>query len=128
MNSRPAHTRTEEIEDRIAESIAAKVIEIVRAELAPEPAPAVHDEFMDASDVARLTGFSRTWVYANAGRLGAYPVGDGKRPRLRFDPAVVSEFVKTRARCQQAEGAARPGATPHHVPRVSPMARKRKAN
>jgi hypothetical protein len=134
MNAHRTRTRADEIEDRIAESIAAKVIEIVRAEFAPEAVPPVQDDFMDAKDVARLTGFSRAWVYANAGRLGAYEVespegGESTRPRLRFDPQLVSDFMKRRGRREAADArrAAKPAAAPHHVPRVSAMAPKRKA-
>jgi hypothetical protein len=79
------------LEERIAESIAARVIEIVRRELGGEQ-PA-RGEWIDAAEVARRTGFSRNWVYENAGRLGAVRFGGGRRPRLRFDPQRVARLV-----------------------------------
>jgi hypothetical protein len=40
---------------------------------------------VDAAEVADLLGVARSWVYDNAERLGAVRIGDGNRPRLRFD-------------------------------------------
>ena len=71
------------------------MVEIVRRELGVSAAPAV--ELIDAREVARRSGFSRAWVYENAGRLGAVRVGDGRRPRLRFDARVVAEVLRERA-------------------------------
>lgn len=41
---------------------------------------------VDAAELARILGVSRSVVYANAERFGAVRVGTGSRPRLRFDP------------------------------------------
>lgn len=46
-------------------------------------------ELVDAAAVARLLGVSRATVYAKADELGAIRVGNGKRARLRFDPARI---------------------------------------
>ncbi len=43
---------------------------------------------VDAAELARRLGVSRDWVYRHADELGAVHVGDGKRARLRFDPAA----------------------------------------
>ncbi|MFN8131642.1 MAG: helix-turn-helix domain-containing protein [Solirubrobacteraceae bacterium] len=40
---------------------------------------------VDAQAVAELLGVSRAWVYDHAGELGAVRLGEGARPRLRFD-------------------------------------------
>lgn len=50
---------------------------------------------IDAAEVAKQTGMSREWVYANADLLGAIrlPSETGQRPRLRFDPATVREAL-----------------------------------
>lgn len=48
-------------------------------------------ELMTAEEVSRWWGVSRRWVYDNAKRLGARPIGAGPRPRLRFDPDEVAE-------------------------------------
>jgi hypothetical protein len=39
---------------------------------------------IDADEVARMMGVKRDWVYANKERLGAVPIGEGEKPRLRF--------------------------------------------
>jgi hypothetical protein len=44
---------------------------------------------VDAATLARLLGVSRATVYARAEELGAIRMGDGKRPRLRFDPERI---------------------------------------
>jgi hypothetical protein len=46
---------------------------------------------VDAATVARLLGVSRATVYANADQLGGIRLGNGKRARLRFDPARLDE-------------------------------------
>jgi hypothetical protein len=48
-------------------------------------------QFIDAIEVAHRFGVSRDWVYAHAEELGAVRVGNGSRPRLRFDVKKVSE-------------------------------------
>jgi hypothetical protein len=39
---------------------------------------------------AERFGLSRAWVYENANRLGALRIGEGKRPRVGFEPAEVA--------------------------------------
>ena len=46
-------------------------------------------QLVDAAAVARLLGVSRATVYAKADELGAIRIGNGKRARLRFDPASI---------------------------------------
>lgn len=65
------------------EAIAQRVAELVRD---PETV-----QFIDAEEVAHRFGVSREWVYAHAEELGAVRVGEGPRPRLRFDVKKVSE-------------------------------------
>jgi hypothetical protein len=77
--------------------------------------------YIDAAEVARRYGVDRGWVYAHAEELGALRLGDGPRPRLRFDPARVdaamtpagppSGGVRKRTRGSSRKSAARdPGA------------------
>ena len=128
MSHRRARTRAADAEDRIAESIAAKVIEIVRAELAPPADQHERDgEWIDSAEVARRSGFSRAWVYENAGRLGAVQVVDGSRPRLRFDWQRVSAFLDAKA--HRPIAATTPADQRHarqQVPRITPMVPNRK--
>jgi hypothetical protein len=47
------------------------------------------DEIIPASEVSRRWGVQRRWVYEHRDELGAIPLGDGPRPRLRFDTKVL---------------------------------------
>ena len=60
------------------DALAARVAELLR----PAPASA---RFVDAATVAAALGLSRDSVYAKAAELGGVRVGDGPRPRWRFD-------------------------------------------
>lgn len=53
---------------------------------------------VDAATVAAELNVSRAWVYDNADALGAIRLGEGERPRLRFD---VERARATRARSAQ---------------------------
>jgi hypothetical protein len=48
---------------------------------------------LTAAQVAARLGVARTWVYAHANELGVVRLGDGPRPRLRFDPAIVARLA-----------------------------------
>lgn len=71
-----------ELLDQLADQIASRVIERL-AEQRIGPA------WVDAVTLARLLGISRAAVYDHAEELGARRLGDGPRPRLRFDPEVA---------------------------------------
>jgi hypothetical protein len=81
------------------EQIAQRVAQLLRS--APHEHPPADDRsspLVDARELATLLGLTRDWVYEHAGELGAIPLGDGPRPRLRFDPAVAAEALKRRRR------------------------------
>jgi hypothetical protein len=44
---------------------------------------------VDAAELADLLGVSRAWIYDNAELLDPVRLGDGDRPRLRFDPETA---------------------------------------
>jgi hypothetical protein len=71
------------------EAIAQRVAELIRADDAA-------GEWIDAAEVARRFNVSRDYVYAHAAELGARPLGDGPRARLRFDPAQVATALAPR--------------------------------
>jgi hypothetical protein len=48
---------------------------------------------IEAEELAELLGVSRDWVYANKRRLGAIAIGEGERPRLRFDVERVRAVI-----------------------------------
>jgi hypothetical protein len=57
------------------------------------------DGLLTAAEVAARFNVDRGWVYTHAEELGVVRLGDGPRPRLRFDPAIVSQrLVATRGR------------------------------
>jgi hypothetical protein len=88
-----------ELTPQAIEQIAQRVAELLRS--TPHPNPPADDgsrPLVDAKELAKLLGLTRDWVYEHAGELGAIPLGDGPRPRLRFDPAVAAEALKRHRR------------------------------
>ncbi len=53
--------------------------------------PTATDGLIDAAELARRFGLSRSWIYGHADDIGAIRIGIGPRPRLRFDPEMVAE-------------------------------------
>jgi hypothetical protein len=79
-----------DLSEGAVEAIARRVVELLRSEpYTPATAP-VGERLLTAAEVARWWGVERSWVYQHALRLGVIRLGDGPRPRLRFDPALVS--------------------------------------
>jgi hypothetical protein len=68
--------------------------------------PQHSDALVDAEAVAMALGTARGWVYAHADALGVTRLGDGSRPRLRFDLEVArARFAcLTDERSQSATG------------------------
>ena len=52
---------------------------------------------MTAGQVATKLGVDRSWVYAHASELGVVRLGNGPRPRLRFDPALIAQRMVGRS-------------------------------
>jgi hypothetical protein len=50
---------------------------------------AQHAPLVDATTLAAELGVSRQFVYEHRAKLGALKLGDGPRPRLRFDPIAA---------------------------------------
>jgi hypothetical protein len=61
----------------VADAVAQRVLELVVERQARE--------LVDAGELARALGVQREWVYEHSDQLGAIRLGDGPRPRLRFD-------------------------------------------
>jgi hypothetical protein len=84
----PPPQATPEQELRLApesvEEIARRVAQLLTQEAGPQ-------RLLTAAEVSQWWGVERSWVYANADRLGARRLGAGQRPRLRFDPQEVAE-------------------------------------
>jgi hypothetical protein len=80
-----------ELVDRVADLVADRVVERLAPYLGAGGAPP--EGLIDASEVARMAGRTRRWVYEHAGVLGAVPLGGGERPRLGFHPARVRDYL-----------------------------------
>jgi hypothetical protein len=63
------------------EQIAERVAELLSANATPAQAGGL----VDAQTVADALGMSRDTVYEHAAELGGRRIGDGERPRWRFD-------------------------------------------
>ncbi|HEY6636416.1 MAG TPA: hypothetical protein VIZ61_01925 [Solirubrobacterales bacterium] len=59
-------------------------------------------------ELARRLGRSRTWVYDHASELGAIRVGNGRKPRLLFDPDLVRERLARQPGPAESEAKQRP--------------------
>src|SRR4051812_34810875 len=68
-----------------------------------ERASAPPAELVDAVVVARRFDVSPEWVRDHAGELGVIRLGDGPRPRLRFDVAKVAAALAARSRGEGSE-------------------------
>jgi len=53
-------------------------------------------QLVDAAEIARRFGVSAEWVRTHSIELGAVRLGDGPRPRLRFDVTEVAEALGAR--------------------------------
>lgn len=85
--SEPAEVRlSAESIEALTVSIA-KAIGGVRSPEQSDPPP----RLLTAAEVARWWGVDRSWVYNHAEDLGARRLGEGRRPRLRFDADEVAE-------------------------------------
>jgi hypothetical protein len=71
--------------DLLADRLAARLGGLVPERVEP---------LVDAVEIARLFGRTRSWVYEHAGELGAVRLGSGPRPRLGFSPARVAEQLR----------------------------------
>lgn len=80
-----------EFVERVADVLADRVVERLAPYLGAGGAPP--EGLVDASEVARMAGRSRRWVYEHAGLLGAVRLGTGERPRLGFHPAIVRDYL-----------------------------------
>jgi hypothetical protein len=86
VSSLAAVRLTELDPDELVERIALRVVQLLKECEQPNA-----DGLVDAATLARLLGVSRATVYEHAERLGAVRLGDGGRPRMRFDVELALE-------------------------------------
>lgn len=65
--------------------VARRVVELLQ--------PDERGDLIDAAEVARRFGVTREWVYQHKQRLGVLYLGDGPRPRQRYDVAAVTAAI-----------------------------------
>jgi hypothetical protein len=76
------------------DAVAQRVVELLRDDAAIASAA---PELLTAAEVARRYRVDRSWVYSHATELGALRLGDGRKPRLRFDPQRVRQALDARS-------------------------------
>lgn len=91
---RARHVATELTGEAI-EQIAQRVAQLLREPRSVRESP-VGVQLLTAAGVARRLGVSRDWVYEHANELGAVSLGDGVKPRLRFNPETVNRVLHER--------------------------------
>lgn len=87
--------RLEQLADRLAELVADRLADrLLEVSAFGQVEPT--ERLIDAAEVARRLGVNRATVYEIADELGAVKLGNGARPRLRFDPAKVESYLAAR--------------------------------
>ncbi|MGH3427055.1 MAG: hypothetical protein ACRDQZ_05740 [Mycobacteriales bacterium] len=66
-------------------------------------------ELVDAAELARRFRIERSWVYSHAIELGAVKLGNGAKPRLRFDPQIAARVLRKAGERSAADPPARSG-------------------
>jgi hypothetical protein len=90
----------------LVERVALRVVELLDERDRPSAG-----RLVDAATLARLLGVSRATVYEHADRLGAVRLGDGDRPRMRFDVEKARHAWTAREGSEQSQPAEAPEAT-----------------
>jgi len=75
--------------DRLADGIADRLAARLGGLMPEQP-----EALVDAAEIARIYGKTRSWVYEHAGELGAIRLGSGQRPRLGFSLRRVAERLE----------------------------------
>jgi len=66
-------------------------------------------ELIDATELASRFAIERSWVYTHAIELGAVKLGNGAKPRLRFDPEIAARVLRKVGEVPAADPPARSG-------------------
>jgi hypothetical protein len=86
------------------------------------------DALLTARQVATRFNVDRGWVYAHADELGVIRLGNGPRPRLRFDPAVVAQRLLIAAAPASPRRPAAPASTTAPLLPITPSRPRRNLN
>jgi hypothetical protein len=126
--ARARRAATELTPDAI-EQIAQRVTQLLRHEQPPPAGPAddtrhAPTQLLTADQLARRLGLNRAWVYEHAAELGAIQLGNGPRPRLRFDAQLAAQALQIRRRNNEPPATgdkSRPRPTRRHPPARVPL-------
>lgn len=99
--------------EELVERVAVRVVEML-VERGHAPA----SRLVDAEELACLLGVSRSTIYDRASELGAVQLGDGGRPRLRFDVEQARAAWTRRVSSERSQ--------PAEVPASAPVRRRRR--
>lgn len=114
--SEPARLHPQDLE-RLAELVAVRVADLLAV---PQEPVARGPALVSAADVARRFGVTAEWVRDHADELGAVRLGDGPRPRLRFDLERVAGALAARS---DGKGSAAQDAAPRRRSRRAAASR-----
>jgi hypothetical protein len=90
-----------ELTPEAVEQIAQRVAQLLRHQPIDSDPVVAKSSLVSAVELAQQLGVTRAWVYEHARELGAIRLGEGPRPRLRFDPDVAAQTLR-RHHVQQA--------------------------
>ena len=79
MSGDRIHTSGPLLPGEFVEEVAQRVVELLLEAGGPA------QRYLTAEQAAEVLGVSRSYVYDNAETLGAFRLGDGAKPRLRFE-------------------------------------------
>lgn len=97
-----------ELTPEAIEQIAHRVVELLREHRDQPTARTASGGLVDAAQLARHLGVTRTWVYEHANQLGAIRLGAGSNARLRFDLATATAAIDERQTKRQGPRGAPP--------------------
>jgi hypothetical protein len=103
-----AHAVTEAAAPTIALHVAAHLATMLRDATAPPPPT---QQTVDAATLAAHLGVTRAFVYEHAQQLGGVRLGNGPRPRLRFDLSRALEAWNARSTSERSQAARTPAIT-----------------
>jgi hypothetical protein len=110
----------------IVEAVAQRVAQLLREAPVSLAAPEAA-QLLTAKEVAEQFKLSREFVYEHQARLGVIKLGDGPRPRLRFDRARVARALDVhstapvQSEAPKATAARRRRSTTRTPPNGSPL-------
>jgi hypothetical protein len=100
LDHRPGRPHTNATLDAASvEAVSRRIVELIRSE---SGSPIAHG-LVDAATLAAELGVERSWVYAHRVELGAIQLGNGSKPRLRFDVEVAREVLARSAVSESRE-------------------------